>query len=301
MDPNIRVDFFWPWSLEKWLGILGPVKNMASDNHTIHPHGFRHTKESKGLSGSEQGFVVTQSCLGQRGRVFGRSRVRNIPRLPPSSISLRLMCSYSTRRSRSLGSFITGLDTSLRCSQNSWRLLWLGGSIDRLPSRWGWEAYFGSSGTSRVQHDRRGLDTVPHLWWQPVVLYRWKHSEQDQHHWERASGQSRKPGVLGDWLDTYHRRMDFANLFGLNLACWHVVCVSRVLDNMCKDWQEFQEALGNVVNVHTHHCLGSSPLWAQQRVDVVSTSQHTTCATYLIVWTGQRPSSADKVVDYGCR
>jgi len=54
---------------QKWLGILGPIiraevgdivkvvfKNMASNNHTMHPHGLRYVKENEGLSGAGQEF-----------------------------------------------------------------------------------------------------------------------------------------------------------------------------------------------------------------------------------------------------
>ena len=31
-------------------------RNMASNNHTMHPHGFRYAKENEGLSGAGQNF-----------------------------------------------------------------------------------------------------------------------------------------------------------------------------------------------------------------------------------------------------
>lgn len=53
--------------LRQWLGMLGPIiraevgdtvkvvfRNMASHNHTMHPHGFRYTKSSEGLSSAMQ-------------------------------------------------------------------------------------------------------------------------------------------------------------------------------------------------------------------------------------------------------
>jgi len=53
--------------LLQWLGMLGPViraevgdtvhivfKNMASHNHSMHPHGFRYWKENEGVSGPDQ-------------------------------------------------------------------------------------------------------------------------------------------------------------------------------------------------------------------------------------------------------
>lgn len=53
----------------QWLGMLGPIiraevgdtvkvvfRNMASHNHTMHPHGFRYAKSSEGLSDAMQMF-----------------------------------------------------------------------------------------------------------------------------------------------------------------------------------------------------------------------------------------------------
>lgn len=53
----------------EWLGISGPniraevgdtdkviFKNMAAHSHTMHPHGFRYTKEDEGLSGAGKDF-----------------------------------------------------------------------------------------------------------------------------------------------------------------------------------------------------------------------------------------------------
>ncbi|KAK4974718.1 hypothetical protein LTR66_011073 [Elasticomyces elasticus] len=53
----------------EWLGMLGPIiraevgdtvrvvfRNMASHNHSMHPHGFRYTKANEGLASPEQDF-----------------------------------------------------------------------------------------------------------------------------------------------------------------------------------------------------------------------------------------------------
>lgn len=71
----------------------------------------------------------------------------------------------------------------------------------------------------------------------------------------------------------------FGNLLGLNLtagrdARWHVVCqplCTRCIG--CKtDFCVIQQALGNVVNVHTPHWHGNTLLWAEQRLDIVGRS-----------------------------
>lgn len=66
----------------------------------------------------------------------------------------------------------------------------------------------------------------------------------------------------------------FGNLMGINLtvgthAAWHVVSgqsppLGGTMVNVM-----IQEALGNVVNMHTPHWHGNTLSWAQQQVDVV--------------------------------
>lgn len=71
----------------------------------------------------------------------------------------------------------------------------------------------------------------------------------------------------------------FGNLFGLNLtvgrdARWHVVCIPSL--TLCTgnqvDFRVLQQALGNVINVHTPHWHGNTLLWAEQRLDIVGLS-----------------------------
>lgn len=53
-------------------------RNMASHNHTMHPHGFRYAKNSEGLSDAMQRFDGNAVPPGGLGLIHGKPQVRRL-------------------------------------------------------------------------------------------------------------------------------------------------------------------------------------------------------------------------------
>lgn len=113
----------------QWLGIVRPIlraevgdvvkvvfKNIASHNHTIHPHGFRYAKANEGVSGASQDFGGNAV---QPGTTW--TYVWEVPGKTYFSLTVSL-CVDSNTIKNDLGRdpriHVTSLDLSLRFRRN---------------------------------------------------------------------------------------------------------------------------------------------------------------------------------------
>ncbi|KAG9512020.1 hypothetical protein KCU85_g9989, partial [Aureobasidium melanogenum] len=247
----------------EWLGILGPViraeigdtvkvvfKNLASHNHTMHPHGLRYTKENEGLSGAGQDFGGNAVMPGSTWTYIWEvpERAGPGPLDPPS-----LAWTYHSDAAGTQDVFSGLVGASI---------VYRPGELDKhtldVP------APAGSNLTEEVLTLFLIFDENQSYYIDENTLNKTNITEGE------LQVNRVDPGFRESNLKhTINGRM-FANLFGLNLttgrdARWHV------------------QALGNVVNVHTPHWHGNTLLWAQQRVDVVNVLPAQTRSLTMIV------------------
>ncbi|EWY79732.1 hypothetical protein FOYG_17127 [Fusarium oxysporum NRRL 32931] len=247
----------------EWLGILGPIiraevgdtvkvvfKNMASHNHTIHPHGFRYAKENEGLSGAGQDFGGNSVPPGSAWTYTWEVPERSGPGpLDPPSLAW-------TYHSDSAG------------TQDVYSGL-VGASIVYQPGELARHtldvpAPAGSNLTEEVLTLFLIMDENQSYYIDENTINRTNITEGE------LQVNRLDPGFRQSNLKHSINGRMFGNLFGLNLtagskARWHV------------------QALGNVVSVHTPHWHGNTLDWAQQRVDVINVLPAQTKSLTMIV------------------
>ncbi|KAK5162709.1 uncharacterized protein LTR77_011232 [Saxophila tyrrhenica] len=247
----------------EWLGMLGPIiraevgdvvkivfKNMATNNHTMHPHGLRYAKPSEGLSGAGQMFggdaVQPGSTFIYTWKVPERSGPG--PMDPPS-----LAWTYHSD-ARGTQDIYSGL---------------VGASIVYRPGELDRHTLFVPAPT--------GSNLIEEVLTLFIIM------DENQSYYIDGNTLNRTsipPGELqvnrldpgfreSNMKHTINGRM-FGNLFGLNLtvghdARWHV------------------EALGKQRNTHTPHWHGNTLDWAGQRVDIIDVLPAQTRSLTMIV------------------
>jgi len=246
----------------EWLGILGPIiraevgdtlnvvfKNMASHNHTIHPHGFRYTKDSEGL-GTGQEFAGNAVSPGSTWTYKWEVPERAGPGpLDPPSLAWTYHSDFAGTQdvySGLVGASIVyrpgelarhTLDVPAPAGSNlTEEVLTLFMIVDENRSHYIDENTLNMTSVDKGQLQINRLD----------------------------------PGFQESNLKHSINGRMFGNLFGLNLtvgrdARWHV------------------ESLGNILNAHTPHWHGNTLVWAQQRVDVINVLPAQTRSLTMIV------------------
>ncbi|KAL2047373.1 hypothetical protein N7G274_001394 [Stereocaulon virgatum] len=234
----------------QWLGMLGPVlraevgdtmmvtfKNMASHNHSMHPHGVRYSKANEGAAGPEQDFggnnVPPVGTWTYTWEVPARAGPGP---LDPSSLAWTYHSDVSG--AQDVYSGLVGALIVYRPGELAKHTLFV-------------PAPTGSNLTEEVLTQFLIVDENLSFYIDGNTLNRTNIPVGE------LEVNRRDPGFIESNIKHGINGRLFGNLQGLNLtvgrdARWHV------------------QSLGNVVNVHTPHWHGNTLMWANQRLDVIN-------------------------------
>ncbi|KAL6240243.1 hypothetical protein RBB50_012860 [Rhinocladiella similis] len=233
-----------------WLGMLGPIiraevgdtvkvvfRNMASHNHTMHPHGFRYAKSSEGLSDAMQMFDGNAVPPGGTWTYIWEAPERSGPG-PLDPPGLAWTYHSDAAGTQDVFSGLVGASIIYRPGELAKHTL----DVPAPP---------GSNLIEEVLTLFLIVDENQSYYIDENTLNRTSISEG------QLQVNRMDAGFRESNLKHSINGFMFGNLMGINLtagtqAAWHV------------------EALGNVVNAHTPHWHGNTLMWAQQRIDIIS-------------------------------
>ncbi|KIW52034.1 hypothetical protein PV05_07707 [Exophiala xenobiotica] len=234
----------------EWLGMLGPIiraevgdtvkvvfRNMASHNHTMHPHGFRYRKSDEGLSAAGQMFGGNAVPPGMTWTYTWEVPERSGPG-PLDPPGLAWTYHSDAAGTQDVFSGLVGASIIYRPGELAKHTL----DVPAPP---------GSNLTEEVLTLFLIVNENESYYIDENILNRTSVSERQLQvtRMDRGFQESNLKHSINGYM--------FGNLMGINLtagrqAAWHV------------------EALGDVLNVHTPHWHGNTLLHAQQRVDVIN-------------------------------
>ncbi|KAL2391844.1 Hephaestin-like protein [Exophiala dermatitidis] len=233
-----------------WLGMLGPIiraevgdtvkvvfRNMASHNHTMHPHGFRYAKSSEGLSSAMQMTDGNAVPPGQTWTYTWEAPERSGPG-PLDPPSLAWTYHSDAAGTQDVFSGLVGASIIYRQGELAKHTLDV-----PTPS--------GSGLIEEVLTLFLIVDENESYYIDENTLNKTSISDRE------LQVNRMDPGFRQSNLKHTINGFMFGNLMGINLTVgthptWHV------------------EALGTVVNVHTPHWHGNTLWWAEQQVDVIN-------------------------------